>query len=414
MKTFTFRYIIGILWGVLFASACTSLRYDMRETHRRSSGLVCRQRSLNKELLDQSCAVLTREACELLNGDQMDALDQFLQNNASQVELCWPLMQLMIEMKYRNGKYQDAMMLIRAIDQISELPSEVIEENADISASIDVIWQGEFLDLMDQGRREDASQIIHLRNSLFPFQLEWATREVHLLSEDKRNEELITACQTFGLENLNAELLWFFGKANEAIGNDQQAVQSFHKALEYEFNEKYFEDYTRAKKSWLIRHLPDRIKNINDEPWVTREDFAALVVWRFNVPMDSSGSPVMIDISDSWAGEAIRAVVTAGIMDVGRDHRFMPKRRIRRMELALALHELILSSKIDSETTSEIIPSDILLEHYAYDAVIDCLRLGLLELDENGNFQGGRAVSGEDVLNALMRLGKLIDRREFD
>lgn len=162
--------------------------------------------------------------------------------------------------------------------------------------------------------------------------------------------------------------------------------------------------------------LPIRIDDSTDRsaPWLTRDDLARILDQRFSSLMPRHARPpVMIDIDQSDQQESLIVVVSAGLFPVGRDHRIMPKSRIRKLDLARIIWRLmdLTGSLPDEVLMLNVMPApDITTAHAMQKEVTGCRAAGILEVEEDGRFQSGRVLTGKEILRALDDLENYIDQ----
>ncbi|MBN1879587.1 hypothetical protein JW823_05695 [bacterium] len=143
-------------------------------------------------------------------------------------------------------------------------------------------------------------------------------------------------------------------------------------------------------------------------PWVTRDELAGLLYERFfsYFPQDAT-TPVIIDIDSSTKQQALIAVVSANLMQVGRDHRILPEARVRKLDLARSFWRLLeLAGKEPEPALLHSIdpPLDVSTAHSAWQDIIGCLAAGVLPVEPDGRFQSGRIPSGREVMESYKAL----------
>lgn len=177
-------------------------------------------------------------------------------------------------------------------------------------------------------------------------------------------------------------------------------------------------------------------KKIMSVDAITRADLATLLVEELNFPdwvnkrnphlyglagPDSGkGAPLksradlINDISGHWAASFIKSVVRLHGMDIFPDHSFRPAEKVKRMDFALAIQQvLILVTGNRSLDTAFIgLPSpfpDVKKSHYAFNAILLATERSILQPNpQTGEFGLNDHISGLDALIALRKLEKIL------
>ncbi len=254
-----------------------------------------------------------------------------------------------------------------------------------------------------------------------------------------------------------AAALQAFDKALQLDPNNDDAL--FFKAQTLAWQEKYDE---AAKLLTVLASQPGRYKNkatrqlaflrrlqqaspktpigkkmVNVEA-MTRADLAALLVEELDLPTlvnrrnpnlygpayksvkqaeqkKSDRAAAITDIQGHWAESWIREVVRLGAMDIFPDKSFRPDEKVRRMDFALTMQQVIIlvTGNRSLDTAFIGMPSqfpDVKKSHYAFNAVTLCVERGIMAPDpQTGEFRLNDDVSGVDALISLRKLQAILN-----
>jgi tetratricopeptide (TPR) repeat protein len=222
------------------------------------------------------------------------------------------------------------------------------------------------------------------------------------------------------LDPSDAKSLVQIGEILEANGDFDGAVQAYGQAAALEPGEAMAARLERAKQRAALAHLPPEFAELAGTPRLTRADLAALVGVRFADLLDSErGRSVvlMTDTRGSWAAPWILSVVQAGIMDAYPNHTFRPRLGVARLDLASAVSHLLdlaaASRPALAARWQDARPSiaDMPSGHLSYPAVAQVVAAGVMPLQSDGTFGPTAAVSGQEALQVMDRVGNLLGRR---
>ena len=162
--------------------------------------------------------------------------------------------------------------------------------------------------------------------------------------------------------------------------------------------------------------LPSQYGAIPSLSAVTREDMAALIAVKFKDPLEAAPprTPVIVDISTSWALREIVKVAGYDIMEVNSNRTFEPQKMLSRADLADVLVRLVSALRKRGFRIVEQIPvdrvriADVPPDHFRFPAVSRAIAFQLLDLGPDRTFQPDRAVPGAEAIKALDLLEGLI------
>ena len=215
-------------------------------------------------------------------------------------------------------------------------------------------------------------------------------------------------------------------------------LQSYNfKAAESQFSrvvEKRGRLAKKANENWelcqkIVRASPGTLagKKIAIQPEITRADLAVLFaeelklseIFQQRTPLSASmefkspkemmkesvKSSIPADIEDFWAKPWIVEVIELGVFEVDPSGNFNPKKKITRVDYAMAIQRIIarisndesLESRYFGETTSRF--TDVPTTHFAYNAIALCKERGMMKADMlTGKFNPTAMVAGADAL----------------
>lgn len=160
-----------------------------------------------------------------------------------------------------------------------------------------------------------------------------------------------------------------------------------------------------TRKALELREMPPEYRRIFGAERITRADLAALVdakvtaLGRFT-PGDSQ---VAVDISGSWARDAITRLLALGVLDVYPNHTFQPAGVVRRGELARAVARTLDLLRWPSGDAPVF--TDMSARNLFHEAGRRVVAAGLMDLTPSGAFEPWRPVSGQTaaaVIEALV------------
>lgn len=162
--------------------------------------------------------------------------------------------------------------------------------------------------------------------------------------------------------------------------------------------------------------LPSQYGAIAALAAVTREDMAALISVKFKEPFDAAPprTPVIVDITTSWALRDIVKVAGYGIIEANSNRTFEPQKQVSRADLADILVRLVSALRKKGFRIVEQIPvdrvrvADVPAGHFSFPAISQAVALQLLDLGPDRKFGPDRAVPGAEAIKALDLLAGLI------
>ena len=165
-----------------------------------------------------------------------------------------------------------------------------------------------------------------------------------------------------------------------------------------------------------VLELPSQYNAIPALSAVTREDLAALIAVKFREPLDPSPSrtPVIVDITTSWALREIVKVAGYDIMGVNSNRTFEPRKMVTRADMAEALVRLVSVLRkrgfriVEQVSVDRIRIADVPEGHSSFPAVSQAIALQLLDLGPDRTFKPESPVPGSEAIRALDLIAGLI------
>jgi tetratricopeptide (TPR) repeat protein len=216
------------------------------------------------------------------------------------------------------------------------------------------------------------------------------------------------------LEPESVRLYRLRGDSLRAMGDLEQAFEAYKSARELRPEDASLSALVDEMRRELQREiLPPEYMDIPRSERVTREQLAALIFIQFRSLVEDAGQDTQIiatDIGNSWAREFIRQVVAAGILDIFPNHTFQPRVFVRRGDLAVALTAVLDTAESNADDYAHPNPTiqDVSTENLNYRSVALVVALDLLPLDEEGQFDPLRFVSGREAVDAVEALARRI------
>jgi Flp pilus assembly protein TadD len=162
-----------------------------------------------------------------------------------------------------------------------------------------------------------------------------------------------------------------------------------------------------VREALELLQMPEEYRRIPTLPTITRADLAALVMSKVTLlsRQPPGAAKVAIDISGSWARDQIIRALALDVLDVYPNHTFQPAAVVRRGDLAAVVQRVLDLAKYPAGTLAN--PTDMTSNNLFRYPAARVVGAGLMDLTEAGAFEAWRPVSGQeavDVLEGLIRL----------
>ena len=187
-----------------------------------------------------------------------------------------------------------------------------------------------------------------------------------------------------------------------------RALEAYRRVLALDpRDEEVLRRSREAREALELLQMPEEYRRIPSSPTITRGDLAAVIMSKVTMLSRLPPGPakVAIDISGSWARDQIIRALALDVLDVYPNHTFQPAAVVRRGDLAAAVQRILDLARVPAGTLAN--PSDMTTSNISRHAVARVVGAGLMDLTEAGAFEAWRPVSGQeavDVLEGLIRL----------
>ena len=266
-----------------------------------------------------------------------------------------------------------------------------------------------------ENRLANAEELYRQALQIAPNEPTFHARLAGLLGKEKKWDEALThyrrqlelAGQTEDTERSIAEALMNLGRTEEAreVLDRLRKQGSVDENLEAKVSE--LEDLGRWGQDI------DLFREIKNADALTREQLAAVIVRYFPQVTEFRQQPqILTDVQNSWARVEIQTVVGVGLVDPLPNLTFEPATRVSRSQFALLLGRMVRLLSISPNNAPPIPITDVLPSNMLYPEIQWVVGLGLMSLDDAGNFNLNGDVPGIEAVRALEHLLALSRRKE--
>lgn len=208
------------------------------------------------------------------------------------------------------------------------------------------------------------------------------------------------------------------GDVLEARGALEEAAGAFARAAAIDDRDGWRARSTDLANRARLAALPPEFGSLPSATQVTRAQVAALIGLRLESLLASAPrrvTEVATDVRGHWAAPWILPVTQVGIMEVFPNHTFQPNAVVRRGDLARFVYEMLALASAGrpgdlarwASTPTRF--SDLPSTHLVYRAASTAVAAGVMTA-EGGPFQPTRQVTGSELLSAVARIERLIER----
>ena len=280
--------------------------------------------------------------------------------------------------------------------RIAELRLQVTERR--VASAREALERGETdaaIEIYSQAL-EDAPEIAGLRLEL-----------ADLLAREGKVGEAIALLETDPTGD--RQVLLRLGELLVQAQEHQRALAAYRRILERDPK-----DEEAHRKAWEARQqlemlqMPEEYRRIATAPQITRADLAALLAVKVTaLSRTKAVEPrVAVDISGSWAREHIIKILSRDIMAVYPNHTFQPGAVVRRGDLARALQHVLDLLGHPQTPAPEL--ADLTRNSLHYYPAGRVVAAGLMDLTPSGAFEAWRPVSGEEAVQVVENLVRLL------
>ncbi|MDD5541688.1 MAG: tetratricopeptide repeat protein [Acidobacteriia bacterium] len=171
---------------------------------------------------------------------------------------------------------------------------------------------------------------------------------------------------------------------------------------------------TRAMLNRVLAHsdpIEVALSELRRRPQINRGDLGGLLAVRFPFLKEfQSGPPVILsDLKNHWAGKYLPLIANLNLIPAFPNHQFKPFVTVRRYEVAVAAnHLLTLLNRQPPSTSSTVRILDVPKTNVHYNAISQVVSLDLMKLDNNNRFRPNESISGEEALQLVNQIEKII------
>lgn len=223
----------------------------------------------------------------------------------------------------------------------------------------------------------------------------------------------------------NADAYYYMGVSYMQERKFNDAERWFYQALEK--NPAHADADTMWEKADKIKRAAPGTKHGEEiclKDTISRADFCALLIEELKLdknrmmtrgktkeePESRRNIPDLVDISGHWAEKYIRTVEEMGVIMQFPDHTFRPDEPMRRVDLAIAVQNILTVATDEEELKTKFVGSpspfpDVPSGSYGYNPILLASTRGILSAAvKTGEFRPNDPVPGADALIALRKL----------
>ena len=200
-------------------------------------------------------------------------------------------------------------------------------------------------------------------------------------------------------------------------GQLSRSLDTYQRLIDIDPQNKLALERSEAIRNRLgVVELPSQYNNIPSLEAVTKEDVSALIGVKFRDVLDETPakSPVIVDITTSWAFQHIVRVASYEIMEVFSNRTFQPRKTVTRAEMADILVRLVAFLKKRGYKIIEQVPidrvriADVPQEHSYFQPIAQVIAYQLMDLAPDRTFKPELPMPGREAIKALDLLLGLI------
>lgn len=220
-----------------------------------------------------------------------------------------------------------------------------------------------------------------------------------------------------GNEPKTKAILQDYADALFQAGQLSRSLDTNQRLLDIDPQNKLAQERAETIKNRLgVVDLPSQYHNIPSLEAVTKEDVSALIGVKFKDVLDETPakSPVIVDITTSWAFQHIVRVASYEIMEVFSNRTFQPRKTVTRAEMADILVRLVALLKKRGYKIIEQVPidrvriADVPREHFYFQPIAQVIAYQLMDLAPDRTFKPELPMPGREAIKALDLLLGLI------
>lgn len=382
---------INKAWRSLLAGDAAAAERDLQKTLQRQPGLVPAATALAYARLAQG------RIAEAARG-----FDDVLRRRPDYV----PAAAGAAQAAQRAGDAEGALRLYRRALQLSPDQPLLLRKLAEVRLQVTEKRVADARTAMQAGRADEAVAQYRAALEAAPevagLRLELAT----LLAERGDKTGAIEVLE--GDPGEDRQVLLHLGQLLEEMKEHDRALQAYRRLLARDpHDDEALRRSQEVRQAVELLQMPEEYRAIATAAHISRAELAALLAVKVTALSRVPAGPpkVAIDISGSWAREHIIEALGLDLMDVYPNHTFQPGATVRRGELARAVARVLDLLRWPPAPTPAL--SDMTASNMFHASAARVVAAGLMDLSPSGAFEAWRPVSGQeavDVIEGLVRL----------
>lgn len=242
------------------------------------------------------------------------------------------------------------------------------------------------------------------------------SKEAHLTlaeiykAENKLQDALAHLEAASSLEPKNPEILQNYADTLFKAKQLEKSLEVYKEVLALQPENEDIKSRIESIKNRLgIFDLPSQYRTIPSKTAISKEEVASLLAVKFQGILDDkkAKTPIIIDISTSWASKFILKMTSLGLLDIYPNHTFQPNKIVTRAEMAEILIRLIKLLKeknhrfIQQFSPEKIYISDVSPDNHYYKSITQIVSYQIMDLSADKKFRPERPLSGQEAIKIL-------------
>lgn len=230
------------------------------------------------------------------------------------------------------------------------------------------------------------------------------------LEQNESQNAIVHIKAAYDNDTQNPDILFAYAEALFLTENNKKSLEIYQRLSGLVPDNTLVKERIEILKNRLgIFELPSQYDSIALSESATKEEISALIGIKFKDSLDDTAqkTPIIIDISTSWASKYIIKMASLEILDVYPNHTFQPQKIVTRAEMAEILNRLILQLKKKGHQFIQQIPipqiqiTDVSQDNYYYRPIVAIVSYDIMSLSLGRKFNPDRSISGSDAIRLL-------------
>lgn len=242
------------------------------------------------------------------------------------------------------------------------------------------------------------------------------SKEAHLTlaeiyKEENKLQDAIGHLEALSsLEPKNPQILQNYADTLFKAKQFEKSLEIYKEVLALQPDNKDLKSRIESIKNRLgIFDLPSQYRTIPSKTEVSKEEVASLLAVKFQGILEDkkAKTPIIIDISTSWASKFILKMTSLGLLDIYPNHTFQPNKIVTRAEMAEILIRLIKLLKeknhrfIQQFPPEKIYIADLSPNNYYYKSITQIVSYQIMDLSSDKKFRPDQPLSGQETIRIL-------------